>query len=67
MGHLAKASVAAILLAGFGLFLIWQGLSGNVAKTIDRQAIVPRWMYVLAGAGMLILPTAYLIVVLQIE
>ena len=67
MGHLTKAIVAAIILAIFGLFLIWQGLSGNVVKTIDRKAIIPRWMHVIAGIGILILPVAYLIVLLQIK
>jgi hypothetical protein len=67
MIHLTKAIGAAIILGIFGIFLIWQGLSGNVVKTIDRKAFIPRWVYVLAGIGILILPVAYLIVLLQIK
>lgn len=67
MGYTAKATVAAIALGLFGLFLIWQGLTGNVVKTTDRKAFFPRWMYVLSGMGILILPVIYLIVVLQIN
>jgi putative Mn2+ efflux pump MntP len=67
MGHVTKAIVAAIILAVFGLFLIWQGLTGKVARTIDRTAIIPRWVYVVSGIGVLILPIAYLVVLLQIK
>lgn len=67
MDNSIKATVAAIALGLFGLFLIWQGLSGNIAKTADQKPFLPRWIYVLAGVGMLILPVAYLIVLLQIK
>ena len=67
MEYKIRAIVAAIILAVFGLFLVWQGLTGNVARTIDRTAIIPRWLYVVSGIGVLILPAAYLVVLLQIK
>jgi len=67
MEYSIKEIVAAILLTLFGLFLIWQGLTGKVARTIDRTAIIPQWVYVISGIGVLILPVAYVVVLLQIK
>lgn len=67
MEYSTKTIVAAILLGVFGLFLLWQGLSGNIVKTIDQKVLIPRWIYILAGIGILILPVAYLIILLQIK
>ena len=67
MEYSIRAIVAAFILAVFGLFLIWQGLTGNIARTIDRTAILPGWLYVVSGIGVLILPVAYVIVLLQLN
>ena len=57
-----KGLVGAIALGILGLVLIWKGISGNVIKTIDRKAIIPRWMYVLGGIIVLIFPATWIIV-----
>ena len=59
-------TAAAIILAVFGIFLVWKGLSGDVVRTSRGTAIFPKWMYLLGGIGMLILPVAYLILRLGI-
>lgn len=55
-----KATIAAIMLSGFGLFLIWKGISGDVMKLSSGKAFIPRWVYILGGCIVLILPVAYL-------
>lgn len=67
MVQLSKATLAAIAIGAFGIFLIWQGITGNVAKTMDRKPILPAWVYVLSGLIILILPAAFLILSLQIK
>jgi|GEM_PF-2729406 len=62
-----KYIAAAIILSIFGLVLIWQGLTGNVVKTIDQKAFFPRWVYILGGVGLLILPIIYFIALAQIR
>ena len=65
MGNSIKASVAALILGAFGLFLIWKGITGDVGKTVDGKAFIPKWIYVLGGIVVLILPVAYLIILLR--
>ncbi len=61
-----KATIAAIMLSGFGLFLIWKGISGDVIKLSSGKAFIPRWVYILGGCIVLILPMAYLLLQLMI-
>ena len=65
-GQTLKSAVVALLLAGFGIFLIWKGVTGDVIKLTSGQTFIPRWIYILGGVAVLILPTAYLIVLLMI-
>ncbi len=62
MGYLFKSTVAAILVGGFGLFLIWKGIVGDVVRTSEGKAFFPKWMYLLSGIIVLILPVTYLVV-----
>ena len=57
-----KGIVAAIILGTFGLFLIWRGITGDIIKTTDGKAFIPKWMYIFGGIVILILPVAFLIV-----
>ena len=45
--------VAAGILAGFGLILIWKGVTNDVLRTRMGDAIIPRWAYLLGGIVML--------------
>lgn len=56
-----KATIAALMLSGFGLFLIWKGISGDIIRMSSGKAFIPRWVYILGGFFVLILPVAYLI------
>ncbi len=62
MIYSAKAIIAALIVGIFGLFLLWTGITGNIIKTCDGKAFLPRWMYILSGIVVLILPTAYIVV-----
>lgn len=66
MNEYHKTIVAACILALFGLFLLWQGITGQVVKSSAGMPILPRWIYILGGIGMLILPGAYLVLMLFI-
>jgi hypothetical protein len=57
-----RATIAAIILSAFGFFLIWKGISGDVIRLSSGKAFIPRWIYILGGCIVLILPTAYLVV-----
>jgi putative Mn2+ efflux pump MntP len=57
-----KGLVGSILIGLFGLYLIWNGLTGNISKTIDRKSIIPRWMHVLGGVILLIFPAVWILV-----
>lgn len=59
-----KAILATIATLAFGLFLIWQGVTGNVVKSAASKPILPRWIYIVSGVGLLILPIAYLVALL---
>jgi hypothetical protein len=59
---LPKGLAGAIVLGIFGLFLIWNGITGNVIKTIDGEAVIPRWMYIFGGVLVLIFPTTWILV-----
>lgn len=61
-----RATIAAIMLSGFGLFLIWKGISGDVMKLSSGKTFIPRWVYIVGGIAVLILPMAYLAVQLLI-
>lgn len=61
-----RATGAAILLSGFGLFLIWKGISGDIMRLSSGKVFIPRWGYMLGGCIVLILPVAYLAVQLLI-
>ena len=65
--HIYKGIVASIILGTFGFFLIWKGITGDIIKTIDGKAFIPKWMYILGGIIVLILPVAFLIVQLGIN
>jgi hypothetical protein len=67
MEYSTKAIISAVALSIFGIFLIWQGATGNVVRTIDEKEVMPRWIYILGGLGLLLLPVMYLIVLLQIK
>ena len=67
MGYLIKSIVSAIILGALGLFLIWKGITGDITKTIDGKAFIPKWMYILGGVIVLILPVTFLIVRLGIN
>lgn len=56
-----RITIAIILLGGFGLFLLWKGISGDVIKLSSGKAFLPRWFYILSGVAVLILPVSYLI------
>jgi hypothetical protein len=62
MYALTKGLAGAIVLGIFGLSLIWNGITGNVIKTIDGEAVIPRWMYVLGGVLVLIFPITWILV-----
>ena len=59
MSEELKISIASGLLALFGLFLLWQGFTKSKADC----RVLPRWMYLIGGLGMLALPLAYFILV----
>jgi len=67
MTDFTRSALTAIFLAVFGLFLIWKGVTGDVIRTRDGQTIFPAWVYILSGVAVLILPTAFLIVLLLID
>jgi hypothetical protein len=60
--YTAKILVASIALSVLGIFLIWNGITGNVVKTIDREDLIPKWMYVLGGIIVLIFPATWIII-----
>jgi hypothetical protein len=62
MMYTAKILVASIALSVLGIFLIWNGITGNVVKTIDREDLIPKWMYVLGGIIVLIFPATWIII-----
>jgi len=62
MMYALKGLVGAIVLGILGISLIWSGITGNVIKTIDSEAVIPRWMYVLGGILILIFPTTWILV-----
>lgn len=64
MSEYQKTIVAACLLSLFGLFLLGQGITGKIVKSSAGTPVLPRWVYILGGAGMLLLPGAYLILML---
>jgi hypothetical protein len=64
MSNDQKTILAACLLSLFGLFLLWQGITGKIVKSSAGMPVLPRWVYVLGGIGMLLLPGAYLILML---
>ena len=60
-GKLLHALVAAVVLSAFGTYLIWQGFTGNVMKSSLSESLIPRWLYIVAGLGLLLLPMIYFI------
>jgi hypothetical protein len=62
MGQIVYGTSAAILVGLFGLFLIWQGITGNVPLGIDRKPLIPKFLYIISGIIMLILPVAFFVV-----
>lgn len=67
MESTTQVAVAAVGVGLFGLFMLWQGISGNVIKRANGKPIFPRWFYVVGGGVVLILPLAYLVLMLQIS
>ena len=65
-GQTLKSIIAALLLGGFGIFLIWKGITGDIIKLSSGQSFIPRWMYVLGGIVVLILPVSYLLILLLV-
>ena len=61
MDFLDRETVAAIVVGAFGLFLVWKGTVGRVVRLSSGKAIFPKWMYLLSGILVLILPVAYLV------
>ena len=59
-----KEVVAAVALGAFGVFLIWKGVSGDVVLSSTGKSFFPRWVYVLGGLVVLVLPVAYLLALL---
>jgi hypothetical protein len=57
-----KGLAGVIVLGALSILLIWNGITGNVIKNIDREAIIPRWMYMMGGILILIFPTTWIIV-----
>ena len=60
MGRILTPTSAALLLAAFGCFLIWKGMTGDVVRLSSGRAVFPAWFYILGGLVVLILPAAYL-------
>ena len=63
---MTRAIVSAIFLGLFGLFLIWKGITGNVPLGFDGKRLFLKWLYILGGIVVLILPVAYLVMILLI-
>lgn len=61
-----RGILSAMFVAAFGLFLIWIGLSGNIPVGPNGKRLIPKWLYILGGISVLILPVAYVIILLQI-
>ncbi len=64
MDQTTKSIIAAIGVALFGLFLIWQGVTDNVYKNSEGQRVFPRWAYIIGGAFMLVLPLTFAVLML---
>ena len=60
MDEQLKITLSLYIVAAFGLFLIWQGVTGRIFRFENGRTIFPRWMYVGSGIAMLILPILYL-------
>ena len=63
---MTRAIVSAIFVAAFGLYLIWTGIYGNIPLGATGKTLIPKWVYILGGIVVLILPVAYLVMILLI-
>lgn len=66
MGYIWKGAVGAIFIGALGVFLIWKGITGDVIRTSLSEEFIPRWVYILGGLVVLILPVTFLLVVLDL-
>ena len=60
---LVKALVACVVSFWFGGVMIWRGATGQVWRSqFTGDAIIPAWLYIAAGVGVIALALGYIFV-----
>lgn len=62
--HFKGNGVVWLIIVGFGLWLLWRGITNNIPSSGFGEALIPRWMFVVAGLLCVLLGVGLFIFVL---